>query len=320
MKSMKKLLACSVAALIAASMMTACGDTDDDSSSATETTTTTAAAEEEAEAEEESEAEEEESEAEEEAESEAEEETESTEETEEETESTEDADSEEEAEGPVDISEMPATLQSLATASLTFTTDMDPADFVKTMCEQNFENDESDCEFSIEEVEGVPMLRVQVLDLKDESDPSLGYKIPKIQFDLSKIFEGKTDTLDDVFTIEMEVMTKAVGMFTADDGTESLVPGNFMGALCTQPGSDPDNLAWKELESVSESEWVSEWATYNLTCRPGVMGPLEAVDTTQYFTFMRWSIPNQADFYIVDITFKDEDGNVLPVSIGGHAE
>jgi hypothetical protein len=195
---------------------------------------------------------------------------------------------------------------------------MDPADFVKCMAETDFTNDESNCEFSIEEVEGVPMLRVQVLDL---NDAGTGYKIPKIQFDVSKIFDGDAETIGKIFTIEIEFMTKAVGNFTADDGTESLVPGNFMGSLVSQPGDDPDSLDWKELDSnISESEWTSEWGTYKFTVRPGLLGAYSAVSTTQYFTFMRWSIPNQADFYVADITFLDEDGNVLKAAIGPNAE
>lgn len=294
---MKKFLACTVATIIAASMMTACGsdDSKDSSSKAAESTTTTAASSAAESAAEESAAEES---------------------------AADESAAEGDAAEPKPISEMPATLQDLETASLVFDTSMDPADFVKTMNEANFENDESDVAFSIEEVEGVPMLRCQVLTLKDEEDPSLGYKVPKIQFDMSKIFAGKTDTLDKVFTIDIEFMTKAVGNFVSpDDGTESLVPGNFMGALCSQAGEDPDKLGWKELDNqISESEWTSEWATYKFSVRPGLLGPFNAVDTPQYFTFMRWSIPNQADFYVADITFKDEDGNILPVSIGAHAE
>ncbi len=299
---MKKFLACTVATIIAASMMTACGsdDSKDSSSKAAESTTTTAASSAAESAAEESAADES-----------------ATEES-----AADESAAEGDAAEPKPISEMPATLQDLETASLVFDTSMDPADFVKTMNEANFENDESDVAFSIEEVEGVPMLRCQVLTLKDEEDPSLGYKVPKIQFDMSKIFAGKTDTLDKVFTIDIEFMTKAVGNFVSpDDGTESLVPGNFMGALCSQAGEDPDNLGWKELDNqISESEWTSEWATYKFSVRPGLLGPFNAVDTPQYFTFMRWSIPNQADFYVADITFKDEDGNILPVSIGAHAE
>ena len=294
---MKKFLACTVATIIAASMMTACGsdDSKDSSSKAAESTTTTAASSAAESAAEESAAEES---------------------------AADESAAEGDAAEPKPISEMPATLQDLETASLVFDTSMDPADFVKTMNEANFENDESDVKFSIEEVEGVPMLRCQVLTLKDEEDPSLGYKVPKIQFDMSKIFAGKTDTLDKVFTIDIEFMTKAVGNFVSpDDGTESLVPGNFMGALCSQAGEDPDKLGWKELDNqISESEWTSEWATYKFSVRPGLLGPFNAVDTPQYLTFMRWSIPNQADFYVADITFKDEDGNILPVSIGAHAE
>ena len=299
---MKKFLACTVATIIAASMMTACGsdDSKDSSSKAAESTTTTAASSAAESAAEESAADES-----------------ATEES-----AADESAAEGDAAEPKPISEMPATLQDLETASLVFDTSMDPADFVKTMNEANFENDESDVAFSIEEVEGVPMLRCQVLTLKDEEDPSLGYKVPKIQFDMSKIFAGKTDTLDKVFTIDIEFMTKAVGNFVSpDDGTESLVPGNFMGALCSQAGEDPDNLGWKELDNqISESEWTSEWATYKFSVRPGLLGPFNAVDTPQYFTFMRWSIPNQADFYVADITFKDEDGNILPVSIGAQAE
>ena len=309
MKTMKKLLACSVAALMAASMMTACGDSEEEeSSSVAETTTTTAAEEESSEEEEESSEEEEESS----------EEEESTEDESTEDESTEDSEEEEEAAEPRDISEMPGELQGLETASLVFDSSMDPSTFAKAMCEQNFENDESDVAISIEEVEGVSLLKVEVLDL---NDAGTAYKIPKVQLDMSVIFEGQTDVLADIFTIDVEFVTKAVGNFVADDGTESLVPGNFMGCLATQTGSDPDNLGWHEIDSgIADSEWVSEWGVYYHTIRPGLLGPFEATDSTQYLTFMRWSIPNQADFYIADITFYDENGNILPCSIGEHAE
>lgn len=304
---MKKFLACTVATIIAASMMTACGGSSDDaSSSKAETTPTTTAAPEESEAE--SEAEESEAES-------------AAEESEAESAADESAAGGEEATEPKPISEMPATLQDLETASLVFDTSMDPADFVKCMNESNFENDESNCEITIEEVEGVPMVRFQVLDLKDPEDPSLGYKIPKVQFDVSKIFGGDAEKISSIFTIDIEFVTKAEGVFVADDGTESMVPGNFMGALVSQPGSDPDSLDWKELDNqIAESEWTSEWATYKFTVRPGLMGPYEAVDTTQYFTFMRWSIPNQQDFYVADITFKDENNNVIAAAIGPNAE
>lgn len=303
---MKKFLACTVATIIAASMMTACGDSSDDSSSSkAETTPTTTAAPEESEAE--SEAEESEAES-------------AAEESEAESEGDESAADGEEAVEPKPISEMPATLQDLETASLVFDTSMDPADFVKCMAENDWEGtDESHCEFSIEEVEGVPMLRVQVLDKVDVEGGN--WKIPKIQFDVSKIFGGDAEKIGSIFTIDIEFMTKAVGPFTADDGTESMVPGNFMGSLVSQPGSDPEKLDWKELDSqIAESEWTSEWGTYKFTVRPGLLGPYEAVDTTQYFTFMRWGIPNQQDFYIADITFKDENNNVIATAIGPHAE
>jgi hypothetical protein len=322
---MKKILACTVAALLAGSMMTACGSEDDTTSSTATTTTTTTAAEstEESTADESTEDSAAESTADEsaaDAESTADESAADAESgTDESAADGEDGEGDEEAEQPKDISEMPATLADLDTASLTFDTSMDPADFVKCMAENDWEGtDESHCDFSIEEVEGIPMLRVQVLDL---NDAGTAYKIPKIQFDMTKLFAGQTDNIGKVFTIEIEFMTKAVGTFVnEDDGTEALVPGNFMGELVSQTGTDPDNLSWNELGAgIGDSEWTSEWGTYKYTVRPGIMGAYESTDSVQYFTFMRWSIPNQADFYIADITFKDEDGNVLPCSIGTHA-
>lgn len=310
---MKKLLACTVAAIMAASMMTACGDKEEDTTSSKADTSSAAAAEEstaEESAAEESAAEEsaaEESAAEESAADES-----AADESAADESAADESAADGEAEGPKDISEMPGTLKNLETASLKFTTDMDVSEFFGPFAEKDYEGtDESHIEFGVEEVEGVPMLRVQTLDM---NDAGTNYKIPKIQFDMSKLFAGQTDKLADIMTVDIEFMTKAEGMFTAADGTESLVPGNFMGSIAAKTGADN---AWKEINSdISEGEWTSEWATYVETGRVGIMGPFEAIEDPQYLCFMRWGIPNQQDFYIVDITFYDADGNVIPCSIG----
>lgn len=286
---MKKLLACALALTLTSAMFASCGSSDDSSSKAdAKTTTTTTAAPE------------------------------TTTTTTAAAESAADSTATESGAGDSsdaavakDISEMPETLANYADASLKFSTDKTAEDYgLACMAENDFDGtDESHCEFTVEEVAGVPMMKVTVLDQDDYGD----YKIPKIRFDMSKLFEGQTEDLPKIFTVKMDVVTKAVGNFTADDGTESLVPGNFTGAFVTQPGADVDNLGWNQLYEFGEAEWTSEWGSYELVMRPGIKPAAQFVDATssQYLTLMRWSIPNDACFYIADIRFEDEDGNVI---------
>lgn len=286
---MKKLLACALALTLTSAMFASCGSSDDSSSKAdASTTTTTTAAPETT--------------------------TTTTTAAESAADSTTESgagDSSEAGEVAKDISEMPETLANYADASVKFSTDKTAEDYgLACMAENDFDGtDESHCEFTVEEVAGVPMMKVTVLDQDDYGD----YKIPKIRFDMSKLFEGHTDELPKIFTVKMDVVTKAVGNFTADDGTESLVPGNFMGAFVTQPGADESSLGWNQLYEFGEAEWTSEWGSYELVMRPGIKPAAQFVDTTsaQYLTLMRWSIPNDACFYIADIRFEDEDGNVI---------
>lgn len=300
---MKKILASTLAILMTASMLTACGDSDA-SSAASESkadTASSAAAESAAESEAESAAE-----------STADSAAESTAESE--------AESSEEVAQPKDISEMPATLKNYDTASLKFTTDMNVEDFFGPFAEDKGKGpyegtDESHIEFAVEEVAGVPMLKVRTLD---QNNLGTGYKIPKVRFDMSKLFAGHEDLLPTIFTIKIDFVTKAVGNFVGDDGSEALVPGNFMGAVCTQPTDGKGGNGWNQLIEFAEAEWTSEWGSYEVKVRPGIKDAAKFVDSTdpQYLSIMRWSIPNDADFYIADITFEDEDGNVIECPYG----
>lgn len=285
---MKKILACTLALTLTGAMLTSCGGSDDSSSSkaattattttttAETTTTTTTAATEESVAE-----------------------------------STAESTGDSAAAEAKDISEMPETLKNYDEASLKFSTDKTAEDYgFAAMAENDYDGtDESHVELAVEEVAGIPMMKVTILD-KDEYDT---WKIPKVRFDMSKLFEGQTEDLPKIFTVKMDVVSKAVGTFTADDGTESLVPGNFMGAFVTQTGEDLDSLSWNQLYEFGEAEWTSEWGSYELVMRPGIKPNAVFVDTDtpQYLTIMRWSIPNDACFYIADIRFEDEDGNVI---------
>lgn len=300
---MKKLLACTLALTMSALMFASCGDAEDSSSKKdvaadSTTTTTTTSAEEET--------------------------TTSAAESEAPAESAADSTTDSSAEGGEDenaakpISEMPATLKNYEEASVYFSADMDVASIIEPFAEDKgsgayYPNtDESQVNLSIEELEGIPMIKVEVLDTKTDGDGT--YLIPKIRFRMDKLFEGQEADLEKIFTVKADVVTKAVGNFVGDDGTEALVPGNFMGAFVTQPSDGNGGNGWNDLYDFGESEWTSEWGSYELVMRPGIKAGIATfVNTTdpQYVSIMRWGIPNQADFYIADLRFEDEDGNVI---------
>ena len=289
---MKKIFASVLALTMTAAMLTSCGDSDSSSkteskakpasSSVAETTTTTEAT------------------------------TTTTEATTEAPADSSEAGGEGDEAQPKDISEMPATLANLEGASVTFEVGKTADDYgLACMAENDWDGtDESHCNFEIVEVAGVPMMKVTILDLNDDGD---AYKIPKIRFNMAKLFEGHTADLPKIFSVKADVVTEAVGNFVADDGSEALVPGNFMGAFVTQPGESEDALSWNQLYEFGESEWTSTWGSYELVMRPGIKPKACFVDTStaQYLTIMRWSIPNDACFYIADLRFEAEDGNVI---------
>ena len=262
---MKKFLACALALTLTSAMFASCGSSDDSSSKAeakTTTTTTTAATTTEA--------------------------TTTTAAPESTADSTAASGTESEGEAAKDISEMPATLKNYEEASVYFKKDMDVASIVEPFAEKDYENDESHVNLSVEELAGVPMLKVETLDQDDQGN----YKIPKIKFHMEKLFEGHEADLEKIFTIKADVVTKAVGEFTGDDGTKSLVPGNFMGAFVTQPTTGDGENGWNDLYDFGEAEWTSEWGSYELTMRPGIKDGATFVNSTepQYVSLMRWGI------------------------------
>lgn len=220
----------------------------------------------------------------------------------------------EEVDEPKAIDELSDELKSMENCSVKWSMDTDVEDLIEPFAEKDYENDESHVKLSMEELDGIPMIKVETLDKNDKDE----YKIPKIKLDMAKLFKGQESDLPKIFTIKIEFVTKAVGEFTGDDGNKSLVPGNFMGVLCTQPIDDKDGNSWNELLSFGEAEWTSEWAAYELSIRPGIKPAAIYQDTTkpQYLSMMKWSIPNQADFYIANITFLDEAGEIIECNFG----
>ena len=283
---MKRFLAYSLSLIIAASMLTSCGSGDSSSSAASTTQATTTAGTElttisEADSEQENSASSDKS-----------------------AEST--ADSEKE-DMPRPISEMPETLKNYDKASVKFKYGMDISKIASALG-NGYSSDESHLKISVEKLGGIPMVRVQTLD-KEENGSN--YKAAKIHFNLAELFKGHTEDLPKIYTVKADIVTKAVSAFVDENG-EKMVPGNFIGKFCTQPFNGSE-ITWNELYTFEEEEWVSTWGSYELVMKPGNVDGATFTDTTknQYIAIMKWSMPNQADFYIADLVFEDIDGNVI---------
>ena len=169
--------------------------------------------------------------------------------------------------------------------------------------------DESRCKYSIEEVAGIPMLKIEILDKYADG---VNYLIPKPQFKLNEIFKGHEDLLPKVNVIKMDIIQKAVGEFTGEDGTSALVPGNLMGTLAVQAQKD-GSMTWDQNDFAAD-EWTSEWVYVEAASKELLIwNKSDLANTTddQYATIMRWGIPNDACLYIADIAFYDIDGNPI---------
>ena len=130
-----------------------------------------------------------------------------------------------------------------------------------SMAEKNYENDESATELTIEEFNGTKQLRVQVLDKDDNGT----YKVPKVVFNLAELVGA--ENLNKIKSISCDITGVAVGMFTGEDGSEMLVPGNVMGALggnlAAEKKTDADGgllqNTWANLTEFSFAEWENNW-------------------------------------------------------------
>ncbi|MGN0593558.1 MAG: hypothetical protein ACI4I6_00215 [Hominimerdicola sp.] len=210
--------------------------------------------------------------------------------------------------------EVGQALTNYENASLRFSEEMNVSDFAKPLAASDYADDESQINLSIETFDGVSMLKVETLDKNKDGD----YKSPKVKLLMNKLFEGQESKLADIYTVRIDIVTRAVGNAIKDDESEALVPGFFGGKIITQTLDGQGSLSWNELYEFGESEWEKEWGCYELVIRPGMKEEtaFTATKEEQYLTIMRWSIPNDACFYIADIKFEDEDGNVLACSIG----
>lgn len=346
---MKKFLACTAAVILAASMMTACGGTDTSSSTApadNAATTTTAAAEE-SKAEETTTAAAEESKTEEAAGGGA-SPTADTSKADESAAADESKAEESAAEGgdtgateqqidfvPIDKLAEGGTLKNIDNCSLKFNLDTDVNQFVEMFNEdvggakpgdENYEGDEALINFSVQEVSGVPMLKCDEVLFEPFASKSAPWQIPKIRFDMNKLFKGHEDDMEKIFTIKADVVCIARDQKENDDGT--MLPVSVLwygGAFGTNNNNEWNgNLVEYSLVSnyfLGDEEhtdwklWANQWAYTEIMGRPGLKDTamFKKDYETNYVTLMAWKPGQHIDLYIADLVFEDEDGNIIAV-------
>ena len=104
---------------------------------------------------------------------------------------------------------------------------------------------------------------------------------------------------------------------TFDDGEMLHVPGNLMGTFGSNVGEDCSDW-YVPTGSASEyatAEWQCSWVHTRVEGKWLLKGFVDGT-TDSTLVFMRWSIPNQADVYIDNLTFYDEDGKSIPIIYG----
>lgn len=172
--------------------------------------------------------------------------------------------------------------------------------------DNNFQDDEAECELSVEKFEGSRQLKIRVIGKNEKGD----YKVPKIRFDVDKLIG--TQNVSKIKSVSLDVTAAANGTFTADNGDEILVPGNCMGEINANTG---ENCAvWTKLAGFNFAEWEKTSVKRHITGKI-LLDESRYIDgeTGCTLVLMRWSIPNSADIYIDNITFFDDEGNPLPL-------
>lgn len=170
----------------------------------------------------------------------------------------------------------------------------------------------------IVDLDGDKKLRVQVLD-KDDTGK---YNIPKIIFDLPALL-GQ-ENVHNIGKIAADMTCIARDVWHNDDGTDSLVVGNFLGTfgstLCKETRKDADG-------NLIQSDWAQvdfafeDWNNPTHSWHHEAEYPIKKLPINNYcedgegtnLLIMRWGQLNQVDFYIDNLTFYDKEGKVMEI-------
>lgn len=175
--------------------------------------------------------------------------------------------------------------------------------------------DASGTNLSVVEYNNSKMLKIEVL----EQDDNGNYKVPKVGFDVDALVGA--ENVGKIKSFTMDIYQVAVGMFTGDDGTEALCPGNLMGGFGGNSPTTEDPSRWVSFGEFSVAEWTWDWVYTQFQGKILLDSNMyEAGQEGCSIVLMRWGIPNQADIYIDNLTFYDADGNSIPIVYTGSGD
>ncbi len=168
--------------------------------------------------------------------------------------------------------------------------------------------DASGTNLTVEEYNGSMMLKIEVL----EQDGDGIYKIPKIGFDVDALVGP--ENVDKIKSFQIDMYQVAVGPYVGEDGTEVLCPANFMGGFGGYSPTTENPTRWISFGDFAAAEWTLDWVYTQFQGKILLdNNRFEKGQTGCSIVLMRWGMPNQADIYIDNITFFDEDGNSIPI-------
>ena len=164
-------------------------------------------------------------------------------------------------------------------------------------------------ELSVEEVMGNKMLK-----FTDDNSVPLDGKVQKLSINAAKLLGA--ENLPKVRRIEFDLYAKATAdNFVNDDGENVFAPGWIGGGGGTVTAKDDK---WYDFYEFSGGEYNFELsgAVHGefkfLLADSGVCWSEDMTDAN--FLIMRWGISNEADLYIDNIVFYDEDDNSIPIA------
>jgi len=178
--------------------------------------------------------------------------------------------------------------------------------------------DEAPVELAVVDFDGDKKLRVRVLHEDGQE-----FKVPKIVFSLPDLI-GLENT-GKVGHLSMDLTCLAREEWLNDDGSKSVVVGNFLGAIAgniaSEKKKDADgNLVQNDWATHVEFKY-EDWDNFGHTWRCETDIPALMLESNAYadkdkgtsIVLMRWGQKNAVDFYIDNISILDKEGKPIPI-------
>ena len=184
--------------------------------------------------------------------------------------------------------------------------------------------DECDIELSVVDLDGDKKLKVHAIRAEEGKD----FGVVKLVFNLPQMLG--LENVGNIGHISVDFTCIANEEWQNDDGTSSLVVGNFLGALAgnlaSEKGTDEEGNViqntWANHYEYKLDDWDFGEHTWRVETDIPALLPANgyaANDEGTTLVIMRWAQKNDVDFYIDNITFYDKDGNSMAVTPDGAA-